>query len=540
MKAVKRLDKYINMLNDERIPAQHMGKMENDEYARLFETVRRIKNIKEPAMPDSNFSVRLKAFIKERDYTKKGKMIRIVRIKRLLIAGCAAAAVIVFVLGLQAVLPGKNTDIIHAMEQAIGEIKAYHGIIEVAETNGLNERLTQFRREVWVGSDGSYRITELEGSRKGMVTVNNKDMLWQVIPDENAVYIYPPFPDPFRGIYELGSEIKNAAGALLVEKAGEDLISGRKAVILKVTPDGGDTYRLWVDKETDIPVKRESAMQNGLQISITYTDIEFIDSIPDELLSYILPEGFSETDTVRERTAASFEEAAHLAGFTPLMPVKVPDKYNLDRISASDKDKSVKYTYKSADATVVISQSASDTEPVRDPSAILGTMGDNEVRIVRGFGGQKDITSISWSRDGMGINVYGSISLNELTLFAEGISGEKLLLQKADTEHKPEVEVEVDMAVEENEQRSVDAGHSPWRLDPAYVAQVFASLLMSPEGISGDYPIPYEDVRIIENDGVKAAARIETEGSIAAYVYLERLVRRDDTGIWTVTGYDPR
>lgn len=57
------------------------------------------------------------------------------------------------------------------------------------------------------------------------------------------------------------------------------------------------------------------------------------------------------------------------------------------------------------------------------------------------------------------------------------------------------MKVPVDMEAEENEQRSVDSGHSPWKLDPVYVAQVFISLEMSPNGIEGDYPVQYENLK---------------------------------------------
>jgi hypothetical protein len=70
------------------------------------------------------------------------------------------------------------------------------------------------------------------------------------------------------------------------------------------------------------------------------------------------------------------------------------------------------------------------------------------------------------------------------------------------------------------------------------VAQFFASLLLSPEGITGDYPIAYEDIKIIMNDGIEAIAMIECDKTIAEYIYMERLVRQDETGIWTVIGYD--
>ncbi len=55
----------------------------------------------------------------------------------------------------------------------------------------------------------------------------------------------------------------------------------------------------------------------------------------------------------------------------------------------------------------------------------------------------------------------------------------------------------------------------------------------------GDYPIAYENIEIIFNNGIDAIAEIKDEKSVAKYVYLKRLVRPDDTGIWTVIGYDP-
>ncbi|WOO34842.1 hypothetical protein R2R35_13640 [Anaerocolumna sp. AGMB13020] len=116
---------------------------------------------------------------------------------------------------------------------------------------------------------------------------------------------------------------------------------------------------------------------------------------------------------------------------------------------------------------------------------------------------------------------------------------DNLLVGEGTAGKEPIVKVDVDLTAEKEEQISVDAGHSPWKLDPAFVAQVFASLLLSPEGITGEYPIPYEEIEITANNGTDATAEIKSVNSIAKYVYLKRLVRQDDTGIWTVVGYDP-
>jgi ABC-type glycerol-3-phosphate transport system substrate-binding protein len=103
-----------------------------------------------------------------------------------------------------------------------------------------------------------------------------------------------------------------------------------------------------------------------------------------------------------------------------------------------------------------------------------------------------------------------------------------------------EVPVDNDMATEEDSQASVDEGHSPWRLDPAQVAQSFVGGLMEPGGIVGDMPIPLEDFEVTQNAGGEAVVVVNNDESPAATVYLKQLVRQDDTGTWSVVGYDPR
>lgn len=109
----------------------------------------------------------------------------------------------------------------------------------------------------------------------------------------------------------------------------------------------------------------------------------------------------------------------------------------------------------------------------------------------------------------------------------------------SDKLNEPQVEVPYDLEMVKKEQESVDQGHQPWKLDPSFVAQVFVSLKIKPEGIVGDYPIPYEAFKVIQNDGKKAIVKVESDKSPISKVYLERLVKQDETGIWTVVGYDP-
>lgn len=112
--------------------------------------------------------------------------------------------------------------------------------------------------------------------------------------------------------------------------------------------------------------------------------------------------------------------------------------------------------------------------------------------------------------------------------------------QKEQSFSNPKINIPFNLSEEKEAQKSVDAGHSPWKLDPAFVAQVFVSLKISPEGIKGDYPIDYKEFKVIENNGKESIIEVNDKKSPIKKVYLKRLIKQDNTGIWTVVGYDPK
>ena len=102
----------------------------------------------------------------------------------------------------------------------------------------------------------------------------------------------------------------------------------------------------------------------------------------------------------------------------------------------------------------------------------------------------------------------------------------------------PQVTVDVDMDMQKRNQQQVDAGSSPWQLDPLQVAFTFVALQMSPGGITGQPPLDYSALIMTTNTGTEAIVQVHVGPTKT--VYLKRLIRQDDTGIWTVLGYDPR
>jgi len=546
-----RVSEYIDSLNAEKKPKEHEGAANPAELDELAGTVRLVRSLKEPVLPDENFPKRAARVVAGRlsrkPYAKK--------IKRVWFTGAAIAAIVVAVIMLNSILPFGNINMVYAMEQAFDGIKAYRGILEFVETDAQGNETIQAKREVWADKKGRYYVKELEGFNKGLITVNNGQKKWQIRPDEKQLYIFPAFPDPYRFTFELGKEVDQVKNALETKIVGEDSISGRKTSILEVSPKGGIPYKIWIDKETRLPLKKESAMYNSIQYRITYTEVDFADSIPAELIAYKLPDGFKEIDTHPEQLVSTLEEAAEVAGFAPEVAENIPEGYSIDSIAVATDTKVVKLNYAALDKQkrVVILQAEATGEFKPASTAVLGKVGSNVAEIqlpvaaTSGiladgpYAGMTDSSSIRWQENGLEYAVVGNISVEELALFVKSLTSNSIEIpaNDVDSSQKPQVEVQVDLEAEENDQKSVDAGHSPWKLDPVYVAQVFVSLKISPEGIQGDYPIDYENLKIIKNDGSNAIVEVIGDNTPIRRVYLKKLIRQDDTGIWTVIGYDP-
>jgi outer membrane lipoprotein-sorting protein len=549
----KELSNYIDSLNKEQQPKVHDGLIDSSgELDKLYNTIRLVRSLRDPEMPNDNFSQELANSVKDKLSQKNSAENHK---KPWFIGFAAVAAALVMVITISNLLPFGNTNVVHAMNNAFKEVKAYHGFLEIIETNANGDTITQAKLEVWANKEGQYYVKETEGSQTGLSTFNNGDMKWQIRPEENQVYLYPAFPDPYLFTFELGKEVKNVTDAMSTKIVDEDTVAGRQCSILEVSPKGGSPYHIWVDKKTKLPLQKQYAMQNALQYKVTYTKIDFVDSIPSEIMVYNLPKGFKENNTNPEQIVNNLGESSGIVDFTPQAMQNIPNGYIKDIIALDTNKKIVKqyYTTQNKAKKVVILQGKSVSEFKLAPTAVLGKVNGSTAEIMspvqENFGilsgggpyaGVTNINSIRWQQSGFEYAVVGNTSLEELASFVESLINGKIKMPLTNDELnvKPQVEVPVDLEIEKNEQKSVDAGHSPWRLDPVFVAQVFVSLKISPEGIVGDYPIEYKDLKIVENNGKVAVVEAGGDKSPIKTVYLKRLIRQDSTGIWTVVGYD--
>lgn len=418
-----------------------------------------------------------------------------------------AASVLVFLL-IFSPWSGSKQTIVMAMEESVKQLQNYHGVLEKVSANEAGERQIQVRTEIWSAGE-KYAVK----TQDGLLTVNNGESRWSINPAAKEVFLLPVYLDPHD--FDLQKE---AAKALRYphQIMGDDTIAGRAATRIEIQPPGGLPYSLWIDQNTHLPIQLQTAMQKSLQTTYTYVSLETNTSLVSGIFTYNPPQDYKVIDNNPDKVMASLAEALAVSGITPVQLAETPQ-----RIFASANRLVFDFGY-----TIVI-HTKTTTPFVPDPLATLGKAGDGPLEILP--------NSLRWQQADLEILVQGE-RVEEL---AKQLSTSlDFTPQVGPIPQEVVIPVEVDREVVKNSQQQVDAGSSPWQLDPIQVAFTFVALKISPEGITGEPPLDYNTLHLTDNDGQKAVIQV-SEGPVKT-VYLERLIRQDETGIWTVTGYVPR
>lgn len=510
----ERISDYIDALNDERKPAIEATD-QDPELGMLVEAIHLVRTLRAPCLPGEDYPRKLaQAVAGKVQEAKQAALRQPVKtteqsiLKKWLpltaVAACLLAVVLVSLLGIV------NRDVVYAMERAVAQLHNYYGIMEVRMRNAAGEEWLVRRVELWYQGD-QYAIKQDDGT----LTVNDGRRKWQVNHEEREVVLLPLLPDPTKDSFDLRDEAKRAK-QYPYATLGTELIAGREAVKLAVAPPGGEEYYLWVDRETYLPVQLQTAMQKALQTTYTFVRFEPNLPIPSEIFAYQVPEGYRVVEEDPGQQVTTLEEAAAISGLMPVLPKQPP----LRILAFRDR---VVLDY--GDTTVM--EAKGEGEFQLEPNAALGSAAGGPLEIW--------YERLRWRQDGLEIRVEGARSLQ---LAREIAADLRLPDPGQDLAGQAEVKVPVDMEMVTNNQKQVDSGSSPWQLDPVHVAFTFVNLQVTPAGMQGEPAIDMDAFDLISSGTAEAVVAVK-EGPIER-VYLKRLLRQDETGIWTVVGYDRR
>lgn len=503
-KIQRQISDYIDALNAERKPQDYGQVDDTGEMEKLMATVRLVRSLKEPEMPAPDYSKKLTDHVSQRVQQKR----KFKNLSRFLKPVALVAGLLLFVI-LTSWSGFFQQDIVYAMEKAVAKLENYHGVLQMRTKNAEGEEWINQELELWY--EGSkYALRQ----KDGILTVNNGEQKWQIRPQSREVVLLPSVPDPTRSSFDLRDEAKKAK-EYPHHVVGLEVVAGRQAIKLEITPPGGLPYYLWVDKETDLPIQLQTAMQKGLQTTYTFISFEPNTKLDAHIFKYEVPEAYTVITENPGQLVATVEEAAAISGLSPLLPQKAP----IGIFAFADK---IVLDYGDTTITEYMAQGPFDPAP----NSAIGSAAGEPLEVWW--------ESLRWRQNGLEILVEGTQRVELAKEIAPDLSLPNFENNQA---NKGQVKVPVDMEIVKANQQQVDGGSSPWQLDPMQVAHTFVNLQVSSEGIVGEPTIAMASFEVESNNGALAVVKV-SEGPIAR-VYLERLIRQDETGIWTVVGYDP-
>lgn len=510
----EKLDQIIDALNNEQ-ETENVKTNNEQELEKLLLTARLVRTLREPAMPEEGYPQRLAQAVagkmqKETQAGTRQPAKKAPRSGKWIIPAMASLVASILMFVMVNSFGFFNQDIVYAMEKAVAQLSNYHGILALHTKFANGEEWLVRQVELWF-EDDKYAMKQADGT----MTVNNGQEKWQINHEKKEVTLLPVLPDPTRNNFDLRDEAKRAK-QYPHTVVGTELIAGRQATKLAISPPGGMEYYLWVDMETNLPIQLQTAMQNALQTTYTFESFAPNTEINPQLFVYQVPEGYQVIENNPGQLVATVEEAVAISGLTPLLPKQAPS-----RIFAFPDKIVLDY----GDTTIMETLPQGDFKLAAD--AALGTAANGPLEVWQ--------ERLRWRQNGLEIEVEGA---QRMILAAQIAADLTIPSTDQDLASKAQVKVAVEREVVEADQKQVDRGSSPWQLDPLQVSLTFVNLKVTPEGIQGEPEIPMSSFTLAVNNSVEAV--VEVAAGPIKCVYLKRLVRQDETGIWSVVGYDPR
>ncbi|MDP4160430.1 MAG: sigma-E factor regulatory protein RseB domain-containing protein [Bacillota bacterium] len=502
------LDNFIDAINQERRP----NISDDPEINNIQSIARLVKSLRTDSDPQPEFVDRLyKTVNSVTDHGLSNFKIEEKRnrsSRRTFFPWAALVAGILVLAQIVIPWPFQSSDVVFAMAQKVQQLQNYHAVLEKVSTNSAGQSTVYQRVEIW--SEGDKYATR---SDDGTMNVNNGEQHWSVEAKQKQVIILPLLPATHD--FDLHQEADRAV-TYPHKVVGQDSIAGRNAKKIEISPPGGMTYYLWVDGETNLPVQLQTAMQKAVQTTYTFVSFEPNTQIPTSIFSYKPPQGYIIINQNQDEPVANLDEAVKISGIKPVQASENPQRIfaNKGRIVFDFGD-------------TIVTESTAGSPIVLSPTAALGQAAGGSLEVLP--------NSLRWQQNGLEIKVQGSRAEQLARQLTDNLT---MPQQGQGINQAPQVKVNVDMDVQKNNQQQVDAGSSPWQLDPVQVAFTFVAVQMSPQGITSKPPLDYSELKMTTNTGSEAIVLVQ-KGPIKT-VYLKRLVRQDNTGIWTVVGYDPR
>jgi outer membrane lipoprotein-sorting protein len=337
-------------------------------------------------------------------------------------------------------------EIVAKMKEVEASIENAHAVAEFSvQAQGMAMDAVV---EMWEKSPNKLRAQVLEASEDdllGIVSVTDGQQVWIYNPSENETLVGrvgelgmdEPL-DPRRMIELMEEGIQSVLDTCDVELVGEEDVGGAATYKLEFTPREGEEtslplpiegkVTLWVEQERWIALQAHfdgGSMGEGWAHVRSF---EFNEGVADDRFQFEIPTGAHVINVEElQPTPLTLDEARAQAGFTLLVPGYVPDGVTLIDVFTVEGAFVLHYDHSTVSFTIMqrLSQEAEELEQKLIEQRLSPGIEELEVT-VRGQTAtliidRLDNSFLTWTEDGIVINIAGRISQDEILKVAESL-----------------------------------------------------------------------------------------------------------------------
>jgi len=325
--------------------------------------------------------------------------------------------------------------------QNIKTAKTLHAIFDILTTGSAANGTV--RTEVWNASPDKSRTVVLESTLRqystGSITVSNGKQVWQYDPAKKVVYTGQNSTTTSTFVAGAGRDqsqfLMNTVQSVFTHSNATSVstsapVNGHDVYDIQVTSQasapsnstGSNTFNytgdVYIDKKSLLPVQEQLKIQGFGSVTINLPMIVLDQPVDTSLFTFVPPAGvqvlpFPKT-TSPDTGTLSLEQAQLQAGYHLLSIPTSQSVYQLQGVDALGAPGNQIFTlnYAMGNSTFAISEGKSlanlpisgQTVTVRGTTATLSTSGNN--------------TTLTWTEKGVGIQIAGNTSKDELLTIA--------------------------------------------------------------------------------------------------------------------------
>ncbi len=387
----------------------------------------------------SRLTLRVQARRKEkrRPYSSQLKaMLPFTFLLMLLLAACGNSSVTqITTQSTSTPAPEQGQELLNKAGQQLKTAKTLHAIFDIQTAGSAANGAVS--TEVWNVSPDKSRTIVLQSSLSqfsaGTLTINNGKQAWQYVPAKKIVYAGQNGTATVQGsnqpqsLMNVVQSVFTRSNATLVSST--ERVNGHEVYDLQVvsaaseqssSPGTGNfnyTGNVFIDKKSMLPVREQLVVQGFGKVTVNLPTITLDQPVDSSLFTFIPPAGvqvlpFPKSTT--ETGSLSLEQAQLQAGYHLLSIPASQHAYQLQGIDAlgAPGNQIFALNYMMGNSTFAISEGKSlanlpisgQTVNVRGTTATLSTSGNS--------------TTLTWTEKGIGIQIAGNMSKDELLTIA--------------------------------------------------------------------------------------------------------------------------